>query len=159
MKNSGSAIEHQYNNEIPWPDYGDALGYYLEAQKDSKGKVISHKIVAIKTEDCLKSERRSDKVDSSNDKRFTTMIKVVRLLMRIERDHFRSTHDTGAHANAMLIMNAMRSELGLVPLTLEDLPEYSEMDREYIMPEDSNLLSNNQKDSLYKFKEFASWQD
>ena len=65
IKNYGSAIQYQYNNEIPWSDYGEALGHYLEAQKDSEGKVISHKIVAIKTEDSLKSDKCSVKVDLS----------------------------------------------------------------------------------------------
>lgn len=42
----------------------------------------------------------------------------------VEAYHFRSTGDTGAHPNAMMIWNIVRRHVGLPRLTEEDLPRF-----------------------------------
>lgn len=45
------------------------------------------------------------------------------LIERVERSHFRTHGDTGAHGNALLIWNIVREAAGLQPLTKRDLME------------------------------------
>jgi hypothetical protein len=45
-------------------------------------------------------------------------------IKEVEKHHFRSAGDTGAHPNAMMIWNIVRRHVGLPRLTEEDLPRY-----------------------------------
>lgn len=52
--------------------------------------------------------------------------KLLQMIERVEKAHFRTVEDTGAHPCARLIWNIVRQEAGLPPLELSDLHSYCE---------------------------------
>lgn len=54
-----------------------------------------------------------------------------KIIAEIERDHFRTEHDTGANDFAMLMHNYYRSRAGLPFLKLADLPKWCEFHKAY----------------------------
>lgn len=63
------------------------------------------------------------------------------ILAEVEREHFRTVHDTGANPCAILIWNALRGKLGLPRVWREDLPKWDEERKGYYMPGNSSLLT------------------
>lgn len=66
-------------------------------------------------------------------------------LVAVENAHFRTNKDTGANPNALLVWNALRRQLGLPWLSLDDLPKYDAERKGYFAPDDSKLLVNLKK--------------
>lgn len=64
------------------------------------------------------------------------------LLAEVERDHCRTTKDTGANPNARVILNTFRRLMGLPYMSTNDLPSFDAAKVGYVMPADSVLLAN-----------------
>ncbi len=56
---------------------------------------------------------------------------LLAMIEDVEKAHFRTVNDTGAHSTAMLIWNIVRKHAGLSPLTLADLPSWCQKCRAY----------------------------
>ncbi len=52
-------------------------------------------------------------------------------IKKVESEHFRTEHDTGATSGTLLIWNIVRKECGLPPLKMEDLPAYCSTHNKY----------------------------
>ena len=65
---------------------------------------------------------------------------LIDAIREIERRDFRTNEDSGAHPNAMLLMNRLRKMVGLPEITKRDLPASN--GKTYVMPPDSKLLAN-----------------
>jgi hypothetical protein len=65
---------------------------------------------------------------------------VLKAIKEVEAAHFRTIHDTGANSAAMLVWNAFRRRFDLPWLTKEDLAQWNEEKKQYILPENSKLL-------------------
>ncbi len=57
--------------------------------------------------------------------------RLQKLVVQVERSHFRTDADTGANSCAMLIWQYVRREAGLPPLTVKDLPSWCEKCQKY----------------------------
>lgn len=64
------------------------------------------------------------------------------VIAEVERAHFRTVDDTGAHPNAMLVWNAVRRHAGLNRVTLADLPAYCATCMEYHLSSDACEVPN-----------------
>lgn len=51
-----------------------------------------------------------------------TRRKLEEFIQSVERDHFRTVHDSGAHPNSLMIWNRVRIFAGMHELTRSDLP-------------------------------------
>ena len=71
-----------------------------------------------------------------------SMKEVLDALQSVEESHFRTTEDTGANGNALVVWNALRSQLNLPRLTKEDLASYDNKSNTYRTPKHSKLISN-----------------
>lgn len=69
---------------------------------------------------------------------FTNPIHAI--IAKVEADHFRTVHDSGAHEKARLVLNAFRHHAGLPYIHPEDLPTWD--GHAYVMPPLSKLLTN-----------------
>lgn len=70
----------------------------------------------------------------------TPPITLYDFLVQIEKNHCRTEHDLGTNFGAITIINMMRDECGLEPLSLKDFPKYDGFN--YVMPENSKLIVN-----------------
>ena len=69
---------------------------------------------------------------------------LIEAIRKVEEIHFRTVADTGAHMNAMIVMNTFRGLAGLARLQRDDLPSKVDANGESIMPEHSLLLANSE---------------
>lgn len=65
---------------------------------------------------------------------------LIDAIREVEKWDFRTEHDSGAHPNAMLLMNRLRRMARLPSITKHDLPAWD--GKAYVMPPNSNLLAN-----------------
>ena len=63
---------------------------------------------------------------------------ILEAMKKVEENHFRTIHDTGANDHAMLVWNALRAELKLPRLSRDDLSFWN--GEKYETPANSNLL-------------------
>jgi hypothetical protein len=67
---------------------------------------------------------------------------LIEMIAAVERDHFRTEHDSGANRNAMMIWNYVRKHAGLEPLTIADLPAWCETCQRYHIKPHSRKPNN-----------------